>query len=152
MTTNSTPEHAGWASIREADLAEMCQLLADDLKTFEDIYAKLVQLFRHNSIKDPGILMSLIERSGPLRRWRLEAPDGKVRVEVTKEEIGLLYEALDSHAYWQLSDPKDRNSGFIIGESAELPEVKVCEALAQRLVLAGCPAPQKKKKELPSGG
>ncbi len=45
----------------------------------------------------------------------------KVTVELTPAEIGLLAEALDSHEYWQLSDPLWRNSGYVIvsGEDIE---------------------------------
>lgn len=61
----------------------------------------------------------------------------KIAVELTPAEIALLAEALDSHAYWQLSDEEYRDSGFVYdpgsddAEAAE--EIKVCEALEARL-------------------
>lgn len=38
----------------------------------------------------------------------------RVTVELTPDEVDLLIEALDSHEYWQLSDPTWRNSGYVI--------------------------------------
>ena len=38
----------------------------------------------------------------------------RVRVELTPAEVDLLIEALDSHEYWQISDPTWRNSGYVI--------------------------------------
>ena len=45
-----------------------------------------------------------------------------VRIELTPAEVDLLTEALDSHEYWQLSDPSWRNSGYVIapGEDVDL--------------------------------
>lgn len=50
------------------------------------------------------------------------AESAKVTIELTQAEVDLLAEALDSHEYWQLSDPLWRNSGYVIlpGEDAEL--------------------------------
>lgn len=39
-----------------------------------------------------------------------QKPKG-LTIEVTPWELGLLVEALDSHAYWQLSDPSYRRDG-----------------------------------------
>ncbi len=46
---------------------------------------------------------------------------GKVTIELTAAEAALLAEALDSHEYWQLSDPLWRSSGHVIlpGEDIE---------------------------------
>lgn len=49
-----------------------------------------------------------------------------MRLELTKAELALVLEALDSHMYWQLSEPCDRNDGFIHpcgGAAKEDPEV-----------------------------
>ncbi|MCP3935926.1 MAG: hypothetical protein GY708_11210 [Actinomycetia bacterium] len=45
----------------------------------------------------------------------------KMTVELTAAEVALHAEALDSHEYWQLSDPLWRNSGYVIlpGEDIE---------------------------------
>ncbi len=45
----------------------------------------------------------------------------KVSISLTSAEVALLAEALDSHEYWQLSDPLWRNSGYVIlpGEDIE---------------------------------
>jgi hypothetical protein len=36
-----------------------------------------------------------------------------MKIELKTEEIEILLSALDSHVYWQLSDQKYRNSGFV---------------------------------------
>jgi len=45
-----------------------------------------------------------------------------VRIELTPAEVDLLTEALDSHEYWQLSNPSWRNSGYVTvpGEDVDL--------------------------------
>lgn len=51
-------------------------------------------------------------------------PDTRtVTIELTASEVAMLIEALDSHEYWQLSDPTWRNSGYVIlpGEDVPLP-------------------------------
>jgi hypothetical protein len=76
-------------------------------------------------------------------------PDRAV-VHLTTEEIGLIVEALDSHEYWQLSDPTWRHSGAVIlpGDDAQrwadrptptpeqreaIAEIGRCRSLADRL-------------------
>lgn len=59
------------------------------------------------------------------------APD-TVPVPLTKADIGLLIEALDSHAYWQLCEPRYRNSGYVL-EAGETPEIRECYALTSKL-------------------
>ena len=71
-------------------------------------------------------------------------------VPLTSDEIGLIIEALDSHEYWQLSDPTWRHSGAVIlpsddescwaersspsGEELDsITEIERCRALADRL-------------------
>ncbi len=51
---------------------------------------------------------------------------GKVTIELTAAEAALLAEALDSHEYWQLSDPLWRSSGYVIlpGEDIERTPVQ----------------------------
>lgn len=41
-------------------------------------------------------------------------PSDRHEVFLTAEEIGLIVEALDSHEYWQLSEPTWRHSGSVI--------------------------------------
>ena len=55
-----------------------------------------------------------------------------VTVELTADEIELLVEALDSHAYWQLSEPEYRNSGYVL-EEGMTDEIRACESLADKL-------------------
>lgn len=49
---------------------------------------------------------------------------GRVQLNITSDELYLIVEALDSHAYWQLSDPLYRNSGFVMGPGSDDPEQK----------------------------
>jgi hypothetical protein len=59
------------------------------------------------------------------------------RVTLTDEELGLLAEALDSHRYWQLSDPTYRNSGYVqepgSDDEENAAEIKASEQLEERL-------------------
>lgn len=69
---------------------------------------------------------------------------------LTDEDVDLLVEALDSHEYWQLSDPSWRNSGAVIlpgddpllwadrpepndDERKAIAEIERCRSLAERL-------------------
>jgi hypothetical protein len=71
-------------------------------------------------------------------------------VPLTSEDISLIVEALDSHEYWQLSDPTWRHSGAVIlasddeflweqrpapsdEEREAISEIERCRALADRL-------------------
>jgi hypothetical protein len=54
----------------------------------------------------------------------------KFEVPLTIDEIFLLVEALDSHIYWQLSEPHERRSGYSVAESRE---VKQAEKLMEKL-------------------
>jgi hypothetical protein len=36
----------------------------------------------------------------------------RVKIELSRDDVLLLCEALDSHVYWQLSEPECRQSGF----------------------------------------
>jgi hypothetical protein len=55
----------------------------------------------------------------------------------TADEIELLIEALDSHIYWQLSDPHYRSSGFVYPPGSDNDETRqaihAAEALKKRL-------------------
>ena len=55
-------------------------------------------------------------------------------IRLTPAQRDLLVEALDSHQYWQLSDPDDRKDGFVRGESACSPEHRACDRLAKKLL------------------
>ena len=57
----------------------------------------------------------------------------RINLSCTPAQLHLITEALDGHAYWQLSDPKDRLCGHIFGESAKKPEVVETVALQERL-------------------
>ncbi len=62
-----------------------------------------------------------------------------MKIDVTEEELALLIRALDSHKYWQLSDRKYRNDGFVLEpgsddeEAAE--EIQQVTALEEKLEL-----------------
>jgi len=72
------------------------------------------------------------------------------QVALTDDDIALLVEALDSHEYWQLSDPTWRHSGAVIlpsddpdrwadrpepfpDERAAIAEIERCRSLADRI-------------------
>lgn len=46
-----------------------------------------------------------------------------MKIDLTDAELEILTEALDSHAYWQLSDENYRNDGFLIEPGSDDPEV-----------------------------
>lgn len=59
------------------------------------------------------------------------------KIEVTNEELGLILSALDSHAYWQLSDENYRDSGYVQEPGSDDPEtaeeITAVEALTEKL-------------------
>ena len=58
-------------------------------------------------------------------------------VDLTKGEIELIIEALDSHVYWQLSDTVYRREGYVREPGAEDPqraaEIVRAERLSEKL-------------------
>jgi hypothetical protein len=54
-------------------------------------------------------------------------------VSLTPDEITLLVEALDSHEYWQLSEPHERNDGFSTVEDGANEEIDAVRALLAKL-------------------
>lgn len=54
-------------------------------------------------------------------------------VQLTPDEITLLVEALDSHEYWQLSEPHERDSGYSTVEDGENGEIDAVRALIAKL-------------------
>jgi hypothetical protein len=60
-----------------------------------------------------------------------------VTARLTRDQLALLVEALDSHIYWQLSDEHYRNSGFVYGKGSDDPrsrrEIRTSERLLSRL-------------------
>jgi hypothetical protein len=54
-------------------------------------------------------------------------------VELTDGEIHLLREALDSHEYWQLSEPHERNDGYSTVEDGANEGIDAVRALAAKL-------------------
>ena len=54
-------------------------------------------------------------------------------VHLTPDEITLLIEALDSHEYWQLSEPTERNSGYSTVEDGENEEIDAVRTLITKL-------------------
>lgn len=47
------------------------------------------------------------------------SPPTTLQVTLTAEELSLLRDALDSHAYWELSDPAYRDSGSVHGPGSD---------------------------------
>lgn len=45
-------------------------------------------------------------------------------ISLTKKELALVVEALDSHAYWQLSDQHYRRDGFVDEPGSDDPEIR----------------------------
>ena len=45
-------------------------------------------------------------------------------IRLTREQLALVLEALDSHVYWQLSDERYRDSGFVYGKGSDDPDAK----------------------------
>ena len=54
-------------------------------------------------------------------------------VHLTPDEITLLIEALDSHEYWQLSEPTERKSGYSTVEDGENEEIDAVRTLIAKL-------------------
>ena len=65
----------------------------------------------------------------------------RARIVLTDRELALLLEALDSHEYWQLSDPAYRSSGYVLDDGADDPrtrrEIRRTRRLAEKLERAG---------------
>ncbi len=54
-------------------------------------------------------------------------------LDLTPDEITLLIEALDSHEYWQLSEPHERDSGYSTVKDGENVEIDAVRALIGKL-------------------
>jgi len=54
-------------------------------------------------------------------------------VHLTPEEVTLLVEALDSHEYWQLSEPHERGSGYSLVDDGANEEIDAVRALNAKL-------------------
>ena len=63
-----------------------------------------------------------------------------LKLELTRDELALLCDALDSHAYWQLSEPVYRNSGAVDEPGSDDAEavtaIRDSKALLDRLTRA----------------
>lgn len=55
-------------------------------------------------------------------------------IQLTRREVQVLLLALDSHEYWQLSDPAYRWSGFVIEDGADDADARDDIAEVRRLV------------------
>lgn len=62
------------------------------------------------------------------------ANGAKETIALTTAEVSLLAEALDSHEYWQLSDPTWRSSGYVIlpGEDIEVSTVAPLDGASEK--------------------
>lgn len=60
-----------------------------------------------------------------------------ISIALTRDELALVCEALDSHVYWQLSDPHYRSSGEVLPPGADeddaAAELATAAALMERL-------------------
>lgn len=56
-----------------------------------------------------------------------------INVELSDAEVALLIEALDSHEYWQLSEPHERNDGYSLVVDGEDGEIDAVRALIAKL-------------------
>jgi len=54
-------------------------------------------------------------------------------VRLSRDEITLLIEALDSHEYWQLSEPSERNDGYSTIEDGKNEEIDAVRVLIAKL-------------------
>lgn len=54
-----------------------------------------------------------------------------MKVELTRDELELAADALDSHKYWQLSDESRRDSGYVCEPLTD--EERACETLEDKL-------------------
>lgn len=58
------------------------------------------------------------------------------QVKLSREELLLLNSALDSHEYWQLTEPDKRNDGASQVPDGASPEIDKCRALSDKI--RGC--------------
>lgn len=56
-----------------------------------------------------------------------------IPLHLTEAERVLLIEALDSHEYWQLSEPNERNDGYSTIEDGVNDEIDAARALISKL-------------------
>ena len=56
-----------------------------------------------------------------------------IQLELDESEITLLVDALDSHEYWQLSEPNERNDGYSTVEDGDNEEIDAVRALIAKL-------------------
>lgn len=63
----------------------------------------------------------------------------ELQVQLTEGEIHLLIEALDSHEYWQLSEPEDRTDGYSMVEDGTNAEIDAVRELMAKLGRARSP-------------
>lgn len=60
-----------------------------------------------------------------------------MKIDLSPEDVDLITEALDSHAYWQLSEDQYRNDGVVQPPGSDDPDdaavIARCEDLAARL-------------------
>jgi hypothetical protein len=61
----------------------------------------------------------------------------EIAVALSPDELNLLIEALDSHEYWQLSEPEDRNDGYSLVEDGANAEIDAVRELMAKLARAG---------------
>ena len=56
-----------------------------------------------------------------------------IPIHLAKAEVDLLIEALDSHEYWQLSEPTERNDGYSTIADGENEAIDSVRALISKL-------------------
>jgi hypothetical protein len=60
-----------------------------------------------------------------------------ITVELSESEVTLLIEALDSHEYWQLSEPHERNDGYSTVEDGANADIDAVRTLTSKLERRG---------------
>lgn len=60
----------------------------------------------------------------------------EIKLTLNEDEIQLLIDALDSHEYWQLTEPNQRNDGYSQVEDGEDEEIDAARTLTKRLEVA----------------
>jgi hypothetical protein len=74
------------------------------------------------------------ERQGVARELLERFDSGRIPSRFKPEEVSELAEACDSYLYWEVSDPGDRNDGYVNYEGTEYEEeAREIEALQEKL-------------------
>jgi hypothetical protein len=63
-----------------------------------------------------------------------------IAMQLSPEDLDRIIDALDSHVYWQLSEPQYRSNADVLEPGSDDPkvaaEIEACRELADRLITA----------------